>query len=262
LEVQVNGKRAFATTGGCPFDSTRPTAVLIHGAGMDHTVWVLQARYIAYHGRNVLAVDLPGHGRSEGPALASIEEMAEWVGQFLHLMDISDAAVVGHSMGSLVAIELAARLPETVKSTVLLSTAMPMPVSDDLLNAAKANDHEAIDMITVWGHGRSSQLGGHKIPGLWMIGSAGRLLEQAAKSVLYADLNACHTYQDGLRTASCIRCPVLLMVGKDDRMTPPQASRALADVIPDCTIEIIEGCGHMMMIEKPDQVLDYMRDAF
>ncbi len=262
MEVQVDGKRAFATTGGRPFDPARSTAILIHGAGMDHTVWVLQTRYIAYHGRNVLAVDLPGHGRSEGPALTSIEEMADWVGRFLEAMDIEDAAVVGHSMGSLVAIELSARLPDTISSTVLLSTAMPMVVSDDLLAAAKANDHEAIDMITIWGHGRGAQLGGHKAPGLWMTGGAERLLEQAAESVLFTDLNACNTYQNGLEVASRIRCPVLLMVGNEDRMTPPRAARALADAIPDCTTEIIGGCGHMMMIEKPDQVLDHIRDAF
>lgn len=262
MEVQIDRKRAFATTGGRAFDPTRPTAVLIHGAGMDHTVWVLQTRYIAYHGRNVLAVDLPGHGRSEGPALLSVEEMADWVSQFLELMDISDAAVVGHSMGSLVAIELAARLPEIIKSTVLLSTAMPMAVSDDLLNAAKNNEHDAIDMITIWGHSRGAQLGGHRVPGLWMTGGAERLLEQAAKNVLYADLNACHTYQDGLQAASRIRCPVLLMVGKEDRMTSPRAARVLVDAIPGCTMEIIEECGHMMMIEEPDQVLDHIRAAF
>lgn len=261
MELQVDGKRAFATTGGRAFDPAQRTVILVHGAGMDHTVWVLQTRYFAHHERNVLAVDLPGHGRSEGPALTSIGDMADWLARLLDAASVGGVAVVGHSMGSLVALELSARHPERVESAALLSTAMPMAVSEELLAAARANDHDAIDMITVWGHGRGAQLGGHKVPGLWMTGTAERLLEQAADSVLYTDLSACNDYRDGLEAASKVRCSVLMVVGREDRMTPPRAARALADAFPEAQTVVIDGCGHMMMVEKPDQVLDSLKDA-
>ena len=259
MELKVDDKRAFATTGGRAFDVTQPTVLLVHGAGMNHTVWVLQTRYFAHHGHNVLAVDLPGHGRSEGPALTSIGDMADWLSRLLDVAGVEAAAIVGHSMGSLIAIEFSARHPERVTTVALLSTAAPMAVSKELLSAAKANDHDAIDMITVWGHGPGAQLGGHKAPGLWMTGSAERLLEQAADGVLYIDLSACNSYQGGLEAASRVQCPVLMVMGRDDRMTPPRAARGLIDAIPGAQTVMIEGCGHLMMIEKPDQVLDTLR---
>ena len=261
MELHVDDKRAFATTGGRAFDVTQPTVLLVHGAGMDHTVWVLQTRYFAHHGYNVLAIDLPGHGRSEGPALTSIGDMADWLNRLLDAAGVGATVVVGHSMGSLVAIEFSARHPERVTAAALLSTAAPMAVSEELLAAAKANDHDAIDMITVWGHGPGAQLGGHKAPGLWMTGSAERLLEQTADSVLYTDLRACDDYHGGLDAASKVQCPVLIVIGRDDRMTPPRAARGLTDAFPEAQTVIIEGCGHMMMIEKPDQVLDTLREA-
>lgn len=261
MELQVDDKRAFATTGGRAFDATQPTVLLVHGAGMDHTVWVLQTRYFAHHGRNVLAIDLPGHGRSEGPALTSIGGMADWLFRLLDAVGVEAAAVVGHSMGSLIALEFSARHPERVTTAALLSTAVPMAVSEELLSAAKANDHDAIDMITVWGHGQGAQLGGHKAPGLWMTGSAERLLEQAADGVLYTDLSACNDYQGGLDAASRVQCPVLMVMGQDDRMTPPRTARGLTDAFPGAQAVIIKGCGHMMMIERPDQVLDTLKEA-
>lgn len=261
MELQVDEKRAFATTGGRAFDVNQPTVLLVHGAGMDHTVWVLQTRYFAHHGHNVLAIDLPGHGRSEGPALTSIGDMADWLSRLLDAAGVEAAAVVGHSMGSLIAIEFSARYPERVTTAALLSIAVPMAVSEELLSAAKANNHDAIDMITVWGHGQGAQLGGHKAPGLWMTGCAERLLEQAADSVLYTDLSACNDYQGGLDAASKIQCPVLVVLGRDDRMTPPRAASGLAKALPEAQTVIIEVCGHMMMIEEPDQVLDTLKHA-
>ena len=261
MELQVDDKCAFATTGGRAFDATQPTVLLVHGAGMNHTVWVLQTRYFAHHGHNVLAIDLPGHGRSEGPALTSIGDMADWLNRLLAAAGVESAAVVGHSMGSLIAIEFSARHPERVTTAALLSTAVPMAVSEELLSAAKANDHDAIDMITVWGHGQGAQMGGHKAPGLWMTGSAERLLEQAGERVLYTDLSACNAYQDGLDAASKIQCPVLMVLGRDDRMTPPRAACGLAKALPEVEMVVIEACGHMMMIEKPDQVLDTLKHA-
>ena len=261
MELQVDGKRAFATTGGRSHEPGQEAVVLVHGAGMNRTVWVLQTRYFAHHGRNVLAVDLPGHGRSEGPLLTSVGDMADWLSRLMDAADIEAASVVGHSMGSLIALELCARFPKRVVAAALLSTAYPMVVSEELLSSARANDHQAIDMIKVWGHGRGAHLGGHKAPGLWMTGGAERLLEKASDDVLYTDLCACNDYRDGLDAASRVRCPVLLVLGREDRMTPPRAVRDLADAIPSARTVFLDACGHMSMIERPDQVLDALREA-
>ena len=261
MELRVDGKRAFAATGGRTHRPGRPAVILVHGAGMDRTVWVLQTRYFAHHGHNVLAVDLPGHGRSEGPSLASIGDMAEWLSRVMDAAGVETASVVGHSMGSLVALELCAGFSERVDAAVLLSTAVPMPVSEGLLSAAKANDHDAIDMIVAWGHGRSAHLGGHEAPGLWMTGGAERLLEKAGDGVLYTDLDACDGYRDGLEAASRVRCPVLLVLGREDRMTPPRAARELADAIPSSRTVVLDACGHMPMVERPDRVLDVLGEA-
>ena len=261
MEIQVDGKRVFATTGGREHAPELPTVLLVHGAGMDHTVWVLQARYFAYHDRNVLAVDFPGHGRSEGPALDTIGDMADWLAHLLDAVGIDQAAVVGHSMGSLAALALSARYPQRVRSVALLGTAMPMAVSDQLLAAAKANDHDAIDMITVWGHGQEAHFGGHRVPGLWMIGGSERLLERVADGILFTDLKACDDYRDGLEAASQVTCPVLVVLGRGDRMTPPRAAQELTGAFSDARVVIIEHCGHMMMIEQSDRVLDALKDA-
>src|SRR3954454_24961372 len=112
MELQVAGRAVYASTGGQAFAADRPSVVFIHGAGMDHTVWALQTRWFAHHGRNVLAFDLPGHGRSDGPALRTIGEMADWLLQALDAAGTAEAALVGHSMGALVALDAAARAPE------------------------------------------------------------------------------------------------------------------------------------------------------
>ena len=106
MELTVNGKRVHAATGGRDFDPALPAVVFVHGAGMDHTVWALQARYFAHHGRAVLAVDLPGHGGSEGPSLDSIAAMGDWLAAVIEAAGSEQAALVGHSMGSLAALDL------------------------------------------------------------------------------------------------------------------------------------------------------------
>ncbi|MFQ5617827.1 MAG: alpha/beta fold hydrolase [Rhodospirillales bacterium] len=256
MDITVDGKPAFAATGGQPFEEGRPTIVFIHGGGMDHSVWALQTRYFAYHGRNVLAVDLPGHGRTSGPALATIAAMADWVMALLDALGVVEAALVGHSMGSLVAFDAAARYPSRATALALLGTSVPMPVTDMLLDAAKNNDHAAFDMVTLWGHSRDGQTGSNRAPGLWMTGGAVSLLERSAPGVLYAALKAANEYRDGLDLAGNIGCPTLLLLAEHDAMTPASAAKPLADAIPGARVTTLPGCGHMMMAEQPDEVLD------
>jgi pimeloyl-ACP methyl ester carboxylesterase len=256
MEFTVEDKAVFAATGGRPFDPALPSIVFVHGAAMDHTVWALQTRYFAHHGRNVLALDLPGHGRSAGPPFDAMADMADWVSRVLDALAIESAQLVGHSMGSLVVLEAAARHPKRVTGLALLGTSVPMAVTDALLSAAEAGDHSAFDMVTLWGHSRDGQVGGNRAPGLWMTGGGLRLLERSGEGVMYAAMKACNDYTQGLDSAKTVQCPALLVLGDRDAMTPPKAAKALAEAIPDSKTVVLKGCGHMMMAEQPDQVLD------
>ena len=256
MELQVDAHSVYAYTGTRELNPELPTVVFVHGSGLDHSAWILQSRYFAHHGHNVLAVDLPGHGRSQGEPLSGIEAMADWIPRLLDAARVKTAAVVGHSMGALVTLEVAARHPERIRSVALLGISVPMPVADPLLDAAKANNHAAIDMITIWGHGHGAQLGGNPMPGMWMTGGALRLLERAKPGVLYNDLKSCNDYCHGLESAARVRCSVLLIQGRRDLMTPPRAARELLAAIPDARSVVLQDCGHMMCSEKPDGVLD------
>lgn len=261
MEFEVNGKHVFAATGGRPFARDLPAIVFLHGGGADHSVWALQTRYFAHHGSSVLALDLPGHGRSEGAALSSIAEMADWVMACHDALGVEKAALAGHSMGSLIALQAAIACPARVSALALLGTALPMAVSDMLLDAAKRDDHAAFDMVTLWGHSKPGQTGGNTNPGLWMTGTGLRLLERSGPGVLYADLKACNDYQPSAQELAAIDCPTLIAIGTRDLMTPLAAAREVEAAITGARSVVFEGCGHMMMAERPDAVLDALRDV-
>lgn len=255
MRIDVAGAPAFVATGGAAFDAAKPTMVLVHGAGLDHSVWALQTRYLAHHGRNALAVDLPGHGRSGGAPLASIAAMADWIAALLDALGVADAALVGHSMGSLVALESAHRHPTRVRALGLIGTTGKMPVHPDLLAAAAANSFDAIAMLSRWGHGARAALGDCKAPGMWMTGGAERVLERAVPGVLHADLAACHAYATGAEAAAAITCPTVIVQGRLDAMTPLRAATALAGAIAGAKLTVLEGAAHMLLAERPDEVL-------
>lgn len=266
METVVEGHSVFAATGGRSFDPDLPVVVFVHGAGMDHTVWALQTRYFAHHGYSVLAVDLPGHGRSDGPPLASIDAIADWLVALLDALGVAIAALAGHSMGALASLACAAKHKARVGKLALLGVAPRMPVHPDLLAAAKADDHLAFDLITAWAHGPAGHLGGNRAPGSWVMGGGERLLECSRPGVLYNDLMACNAY-DGAPAAAVLACPSLLILGSDDRMTPAKAGQKLAAMIassdcPNSDFIVIPNCGHMMMTEKPDETLDALRTIF
>ena len=254
MQFEVDGATAFAATGGQDAPG-RPTMVFIHGAGLDHSVWASQSRWFAHRGRNVLAVDLPGHGRSAGPPLPGIAAMADWIAAMLDALGVAQAALVGHSMGTLVALAAAHRHPRRVRALGLVGAALAIPVHPDLLAAAAANRHEAIDMVSLWGHGYAAGLGGSLAPGLWMTGSAERVLERAAPGVLHTDLAACDVWRDGAVAAASVRCPTIIVQGSRDVMTPPRAARTLAAAIPGARLTMLDDAGHMLLAERPDAVL-------
>jgi pimeloyl-ACP methyl ester carboxylesterase len=260
MQLSVNGIDAFVATGGREFDPSLPTVVLLHGAGFDHTCWALHSRWFAHHGFGVLAPDLPGHGRSSGAPLSTIAEMADWTAALLDAAGTAKARLVGHSMGSLIALETAARHPAKVTALSLIGTAATMTVGPDLLKAAEANDHEAIDMVSIWGLGFAAELGGSLAPGLWMHFGAERVLEQCRPGVLFSDLSACNSYQGALAAAAKVSVPATLILGERDMMTPARAGKSLAAALPSSRTVVLSGAGHMMMAERPDELLAALQD--
>lgn len=260
MDLTVDGRFVFAATGGRAPRQEQPSVVFVHGAGMDHTVWTLQTRWFAHHGRNVFAIDLPGHGRSAGAALGAIEAQADWLLHCLDAAGLAQAALVGHSMGALVCLEAAARGPGRVWALALLGVSPAMTVHPDLLAAARAGDHAAIDLVASWSFGRRAHLGGAQAPGLWMLAGGVRLLERDAAAALAIDLAACDAYAGARDAAKKLRCPALLLAGALDRMTPAAGARELAGLIDDARVVEFAGCGHMMMVEKPDATLDALAE--
>jgi pimeloyl-ACP methyl ester carboxylesterase len=259
MQLSVNGREAFVATGGRDFDPALPAVMFLHGAGFDHSSWALHSRWFAHHGHAVLAPDLPGHGRSAGPALPSIAAMADWAVALLDAAGAKPAHLIGHSMGSLIGLDAAARYPERVTALSLVGTAATMTVGPDLLKAAEADDQAAIDMVSIWGLGYAAELGGSLAPGLWMHGSAQATLKRCPPGMLFNDLSACNAYQDALAAAARIKVPVTLILGEKDMMTPAKAGKALAAAMPQAKTIVLPGAGHMMMAERPDELLAALR---
>ena len=256
MEFSFNNRTVFIGTDNQQLDASRETVVFIHGAGQNHSIWVLPTRYFARKKFNVLSVDLPGHGKSAGPCLSTIEEMSDWMVGLLDALGLQKFAIVGHSMGSLVALAVAAEHAERTRSLAMVGTSVPMPVSDALLESAKANDHAALEMLTYWGHSTPAHFGNNPNPGMWTLGGGMRLLEQADDGVVYADLNACSQYQVGIEHAAAVQCPAMLILGESDMMTPVRATKDLAAALSNVETVVLPQAGHALLSERPNCVLD------
>lgn len=262
MKLRVDGADVYAYTGSRAFDPALATLLFVHGAAQDHSAWALQSRYFAHHGRNVLALDLPGHGRSAGSALTSVEAIAAWT---MRLLDASPASagskvtLIGHSLGALAVLEAAARFPGRIDRIALLGPSVPMVVSDALLAAAQGNEHLAYELVTQWSFAPGHHLGGNQQPGMWMTGGALRLMERSLPDVFYTDLLACHRYAAGLEAAAGVACPALLLIGERDLMAPPKSAQALIAALADPRVVNVRECGHSLMTEAPDVVLDALR---
>ena len=259
MRIAVRGSEAYAYSGARDFAAARPTIAFVHGAANDHSVWALQSRYFAHHGWNALAVDLPGHGRSAGEPLASVPALADWLLALLDALHVQETALAGHSMGALAALEATARQPERIAKLALLGVSAPMPVAGSLLDAAKRDDHGALEMINGWSFSPADQLGGNPMPGFWMTGNSLRLMERCRPGALHVDLLACHGYADGLTAAARVRCPALVVLGQRDLMTPAKNAAGLVAALADKRVVTIPECGHSLMVEAPDAVLDALR---
>ena len=256
---QLNGQDAYAYTGGKPFDAALPTIVFIHGAQNDHSVWGLQSRWFAHHGYGVLAVDLPGHGRSGGAALASVGAMADWLLAVLDAAGVRRALLAGHSMGSLVALEASLRAPDRVRGLAMLGTTYPMKVSDSLLATSRDDEDAAIDMVNIWSHSSIAHKPSSPGPGFSVLGGSRRLMQRMSAinpdALFHTDFAACNAYANGEAAANAVRCPAVFIFGAKDMMTPPRSTKTLTGAIAHGKVVTVDA-GHSLMAEQPDAVLD------
>jgi pimeloyl-ACP methyl ester carboxylesterase len=264
MELIVDGRKAYAYGGGKAFDAGLPCIVFIHGALNDHSVWTLLARWFAHHGHAVLALDQPGHGRSDGPPLASVEALADWALALLDAAGVRKAALVGHSMGSLVALEAAGRAPERAERLVMLGTAVPMKVSDALMQTSQRDPLKAIDMVNTFSHASTASKPSYPGPGTWLHGSDRALMRrvqagQPELNLFHHDFGICDRYEGGLAAAAKVRCPATLVIGARDQMTSPKQTATIAKAL-NARVQSVDA-GHTMMSEAPDAVLAALRAA-
>ncbi len=252
MQITLADKTVRYANGGRDHDPTLPGVVLLHGAGMNRTAWQLQTRYLAHHGYRVAALDLPGHGGSDGPPLESIPEMADWAVDVIDALDLGPAHIVGHSMGTFIAMEAAARRPEAVRSIVLIGTASAMPVHPELLDAASNDIAHAGRLMTSWGFGSRAHIGRHSTPGMWLLGGSRALIDVSRTGSLGADMDACNSYTGALVAAEEVTCPVSLVLGSLDKMTPNKKAVALAEAFAQSHTVVLDGIGHMLPMEAPD----------
>lgn len=258
MRLTVHSHEVYCYTGARSFDPALPVVMLLHGAQNDHSVWALQSRALAHRGYAMLAPDLPGHGRSGGPPLETVEAMADWALAVLDAAGAGRALLAGHSMGSLIALEAAHRAPQRVSALALLGTTYPMKVADALLETARTDPQTAIDMVTAWSH--ASMLPGPSTagPGISVSNTARRLMQRmaarGAPQLFHTDFAACNAYANGEAAAASLSCPTLFVLGKQDMMTPPRSAALLTGAVRHGRIVSVNA-GHAMMSEAPDAVL-------
>ena len=227
--------------------SDRPAILLLHGAGMDHRAWSASLAALAAAGAPALAPAFPGHGSSAGKPLATIYDLADWTVRLIDALGLRRPALAGHSMGALVALEAAARLGRRAAGLALIGAAAEMPVNPALLAAAREDRERAAARIAGWGYGPAAQADGRAEAGR-------RVLAASAPGALAADLQACAEYAGAAAAGAQVRCPVLVISGEKDKMTPAKRGRALADAIPGAVFVEIPGAGHMLPEEAADTV--------
>ena len=254
MELTLSDEKVHLATGGRAHKPDAPYVLFLHGSGQSHLTWVLQSRYFAYDGFNVIAPDFPGHGLSEGEPLNSVEEMAQWVLALMDRLEIETAHIIGHSQGGLVALELGAMAAERVSKMALIACAAAIPVNEYLVNASVERPDKAIAMMTGWGHGARAHKHENSQPGFSHLGYGRQLMAANHPMALHTDLNACNAYHGGMQAAQGLKMPVLVLLAGADKMTPVKFGVQMAQAIADHQLEIIDKAGHMLPSEHPDAV--------
>ena len=254
MKLELDGQVVYASTGGRDFDNAGKVVVLLHGSGQSHLSWVLQSRYLAYDGYNVIAPDLPGHGLSGGEPLTSIEEMADWVIRLLDALGVKTATFVGHSQGVLVCLSAAARYAERVEKMALIAGAHAIPVNAQLVQDSETALKTAIENMTSWGHGQIAQMHDHSQPGHSFLFYGRQLMAANNRQALHADFTACNAYQSGSDDAAKVVAPTLVILAGKDKMTPRKNGKQMAMSISGSSVIEVPNAGHMLPAEAPDEI--------
>jgi len=260
MYFEVQGRQAFATTGGKPFDHAKPAVLFLHGSGLDHTFWGLHSRFFAFRNYAALVPDLPGHTNSAGPALESIEAMADWLNDVVEALDVRNISLVAHSMGCLTALEFASRHGERLRSVSFIASGLATPVNKALIEAAENDPEAAIAMMLGWGFGPAGHMHQGPIPGNSMLAGGRKVMRGNVPTELATDLRACDAYENGKQAAAAISVPVQVILAGKDRMAPRKAGLELVEHLPDPEVTIIEESGHMVPQEAPDRCRKLLRD--
>jgi len=244
----------FVSTGGMDFDKEKPSILLIHGSGLTHIVWSLHEQFYTSQGYNVLSVDLPGHGNSEGSSIKSIEEISNWIKSLMTVLNIPKITIAGHSQGCLVGIDFAARYANLLSSLVLIAGSYKMPVNQDLIDLAEAGDEKAVLLMMKWGYeGSKAFIGGNPVKKI--INSSREIRE-----VLSVDLKACNNYKGGKESLEKINCPTLCIFGDLDKMVPLKVGTNMSALIKNSETKVISNCGHMIIFEKAFEMRQLVKE--
>ena len=226
----------------------------MHGSGLTHIVWSLHEQFLASKGYSILSLDLPGHGGSEGPAIKSIEEIADWIQKLMKNLKINEISFVGHSQGCLVGLEFASRFPKLIKSLNLIAGSYELPVNPDLINYADRGDMKSVELMMKWGYeGVKKFIGGNPVQKI--INSPRQVQEGLA-----VDLRACNNYKNGSKAASNINCPTLCILGDKDKMVPLNKGKQMAEKIKNSELQVLKECGHMIIFEKAFEMREIVKN--
>ena len=262
MNISINTRKVYIATSCVEHYLKPPVLVFLHGAGMDHSFWSDQLMGFNAAGYSVIAPDLPGHGQSDGPAPAKIQDYTAWLNELLDKLGINQVSLAGHSMGSLIALDTVISQELQVEKLVLLGTAMPMRVGEALLEAASDDLSAAATMIARFGFAESSSSRGEPLAGRAVQEACVRQLQQTSESVLFNALSACNTYSVSKPAIQRVNCPVHLIIGDSDRMTPPKAAKALAAMLPHVSEVTLKDCGHMHTLEQPQASQEVLERFF
>ena len=241
---EIDNKKAFVSDAGQGINKDKDTIILLHGSGLSHIVWSLTEQYLSNEDYNVLSIDLPGHGNSEGKSLKSIEEISNWLEKVFNTLNISNITIIGHSQGCLEALEYYSKYSKRVKRLVFVGGSYRMLVNQDLIDLAKDGDDQAVKLMMKWSYKNAKKfIGGNPVQKI--INSPRDIRE-----ILAIDLIACNNYKNGSEALKSINCPTLFIFGELDKMVSLEKGKKFAELIPNSETHVIKDCGHMIMFEK------------
>ena len=254
--ITLQNKNIYVSDAGQGIDNSKETIVFLHGSGLSHIVWSLTEQFFANKKFNVLSLDLPGHGNSDGPCLKSIEQIADWLEEVFNKLNLNKLTLVGHSQGCLEILEYAYKYKDRLKKLVFIGGSNKMPVHPDLLQLAQNGDSDAVKLMMKWGYeGSKKFIGGNPVEKI--IQSPRDISE-----ILAVDLKACNNYLNGAEAAKKINFPSILIFGELDKMVNLENGKKFANLIQNSTTHVIKGCGHMIMIEKAfemrEKILEFL----